>query len=696
MRRPLVVWLAFAACALTGFAVLGWFSLEMVRLDRGAAQAREIAAREETVRLALWRMDSALASVHGLEAARAPTDYAPFVRVPKSFSAEFEPNPTETLLVPSPLLGFAPPFVRLHVQLESSGSLTSPQVPEGPARLAALRAGLALGSLEPASVRLEHLRQGSAASALVAALESESPDSMAASQLSTDAVAAPAAGEPSPPLASADAGESAVAQQLAPQAERQAFVELRKSQAEQQQRAGLADENYYTLNQPRMQRARKAEPSSAARSVAPAISRRESTEDTGEDAPSEGRALATAEASVPTAADAFADGEARPSTAVAKARRDHQTALHDEGDPVIAAGPLQVTWLDGELFLVRSVWGGSTVRAQAVWLDWPELRAWLLARISDLLPGAQLEPIAVTAPSTAEDAARRLAFLPVQLRAGPTTVADVPAWSPLRSSLALAWSLAAVGVAALALLLAGTLRLSERRGAFVSAVTHELRTPLTTFRMYTEMLSSGMVQEEARRRTYLDTLRKEAERLSHLVENVLSYARLERGRANRRIEETTPGDLFSRIEERLRQRAEQGGLTLAFTFEPGTETMPLHTDTTAVEQIVFNLVDNAAKYARRADGAGAIEIQIAEGARGRLVVRVSDNGPGITAGVRKRLFRPFSKSASEAAHSQPGVGLGLALSRRLARDELRGELALERTGPDGTVFRLELPLKRLR
>ena len=80
------------------------------------------------------------------------------------------------------------------------------------------------------------------------------------------------------------------------------------------------------------------------------------------------------------------------------------------------------------------------------------------------------------------------------------------------------------------MLLAGVVALSERRAAFVSSVTHELRTPLTTFRMYADMLARGMVPDAERRQQYLETLRTEAERLTHLVENVLSYARLERGR----------------------------------------------------------------------------------------------------------------------------------------------------------------------
>jgi signal transduction histidine kinase len=89
---------------------------------------------------------------------------------------------------------------------------------------------------------------------------------------------------------------------------------------------------------------------------------------------------------------------------------------------------------------------------------------------------------------------------------------------------------------------------------------------------------------------------------------------------------------------------------------------------------------------------GEITISVAKLASARLAFRVADQGSGLTNAARKRLFQPFSKSATEAAHTQPGVGLGLALCRRLARDELHGELALERTGSDGTVFRLELPV----
>ena len=96
--------------------------------------------------------------------------------------------------------------------------------------------------------------------------------------------------------------------------------------------------------------------------------------------------------------------------------------------------------------------------------------------------------------------------------------------SPIFLSLGIAWACVLLAATAVAGLLAGVMRLSARRASFVSAVTHELRTPLTTFQMYAEMLADGMVPEESKQKEYLATLRAEAGRLIHLVENVLAYA----------------------------------------------------------------------------------------------------------------------------------------------------------------------------
>jgi signal transduction histidine kinase len=118
----------------------------------------------------------------------------------------------------------------------------------------------------------------------------------------------------------------------------------------------------------------------------------------------------------------------------------------------------------------------------------------------------------------------------------------------------------------------------------------------------------------------------------------------------------------------------------------------VNTDPAAVEQILFNLVDNACKYAACSESKLIrIAPERVSGRSGWIGLRISDDGPGISKQARKRLFQPFSKSATEAAHSAPGVGLGLALSRRMARD-MGGDLRLDDTQPGASfVLQLESP-----
>jgi signal transduction histidine kinase len=229
--------------------------------------------------------------------------------------------------------------------------------------------------------------------------------------------------------------------------------------------------------------------------------------------------------------------------------------------------------------------------------------------------------------------------------------------------------------------------LSERRGTFVSAVTHELRTPLTTFRLYTEMLDEGMVPNPDTQRDYLKTLRAEADRLGHLVENVLAFARLERGSAGDRREALPPAEMLKQIVPRLKLRATQAGMDLVVS--PCDCHEPIRADLSVVDQILSNLIDNAIKYA----GCAAdrrIHLDFAPVGRWLTLV-VRDHGPGLPPRAIRRLFRPFSKSAHDAAQSAPGVGLGLALSRRLAR-ALGGDLRLQANGPMGAWFALTIPL----
>lgn len=339
-------------------------------------------------------------------------------------------------------------------------------------------------------------------------------------------------------------------------------------------------------------------------------------------------------------------------------------------------------WADGELLLARKITLDGAPMLQACWLDLPAIRKELLGSVAELLPNAELKP----ASSPAVEQTHLLASLPLELIPGELPAAWEASPSPMQLALIAGWTAFALAAAAVGILLWGVVSLSERRASFVSAVTHELRTPLTTFRLYSEMLSEGMVPDEPSRHRYLQTLRTEADRLMHLVENVLAYARLERGRIDKRIVPVAVQSLLERCQPRLAARAEQAGLSLAVDCDPHTMRSVVMADASAVEQILFNLVDNACKYAVSAPDR-TLKLSASD-EPGHVTICLQDGGPGIRAEEQGKLFSPFHKTAHEAAETAPGVGLGLALSRRLAR-AMGGDLLLKNSAT-GARFAIKL------
>ncbi|MBW7906097.1 MAG: HAMP domain-containing histidine kinase [Phycisphaerae bacterium] len=594
------IWLAFAASALLVFAAMGWLTASALRLERAEAAARQQAQLEESVRLALWRMESFVAPLISREAARPYFHYSSLYSIERAYSHMWEDADYGDLLVPSPLMQPLGPEVLLHFQLDGEGRLTSPLVPPPPLRKLAENAGLDPQRVETARQRLAALDQRLDRAELLA-------------RLPAPASAAPPAvvrlDLPAPPPQLAQRGQSA---QTFDYQQQRGQTEL---EARQRAFGNL-------LNQP----------------------------------------LEGAPADAP--------------------RGD----LHE--------GALAALWAGEALLLARRVRIEGRELVQGCWLNWDALRELLTREVADLLPAARLEPV----PDEPVNAAtRRLATLPVRLDAGPLAPADVEPASPVRLALLAAWTCLALAVGSVALLLHGALLLSERRAAFVSAVTHELRTPLTTFRLYADLLAREAGGAE-QRRGYVETLQREALRLSHLVENVLVYARLERGRQPAHAETLTLCELVERLRPRLADRAAQAGLALAPHVCEADAQRAIAVDAAAVEQIVFNLVDNACKYAGPSATERTIRLTAQAGRSETVELRVQDHGPGIGDAERARLFRPFHKSAREAAHSAPGVGLGLALSRRLAR-ALGGDLLLEAQldahvgAARGACFVLRLPAR---
>jgi signal transduction histidine kinase len=595
VRRPWQSWLLFAAGLVVLLAAMGWVTVTALRLDRAEAAAREQAALEENVRLALWRMDSLLAPIVAREGARPYFVYAPLYIEDRPYGRMTgDPLPGDEM-VPSPLLGATPERVLLHFQLDEFGLVSSPQVPTPGHRELAGAGGVSLQAVAAHGQTLSRLAGSLDRPALLAAL--------------------PAAGEELPVPASG----SVVRVTAGPEVQQ---AEVR----------GKADWNarQNVANQAKVMQQK-----------------------------------ATQEIYSKKGAPLLREIEPGPLAEVSE-------------------GLMTPLWSGETLLLARRVKVGVREYVQGCWLDWPALREELLASVGDLLPGADLVPAA----GAEGEESRMLAALPVRLVPGEPPRIPGSAFSPIRAALVLAWICVLLAAGSVGFVLFGALSLSERRGAFVSAVTHELRTPLTTFRMYSEMLDEGMVRDEEKRGEYYRTLRGEADRLGHLVENVLAYSRLEGGKGAGRLESVTLEGIVARVRERLEGRATEDGMELAVEGLEEAGAATVRADVSAVEQVLFNLVDNAAKYAARA---GDRRIHLTAGAGGgRPSLRVRDHGPGLTPAEGRRLFQPFSRPAGAEAAAPPGIGLGLALSRRLAR-AMGGDLALDPGVGEGAAFVLTLP-----
>jgi signal transduction histidine kinase len=359
--------------------------------------------------------------------------------------------------------------------------------------------------------------------------------------------------------------------------------------------------------------------------------------------------------------------------------------------PVWLPSPEQPEWL----FMVRGAKVGGKPVYQGFAIDWPKLQVLLKEEVADLFPDARMVPLAQGEPPHPD---RAMTALPVEFdpvveplpeQPAPVDPSSVPpaGWTGLRIGLAIAW--AAVLVALIAVGLGGwtLLDLSERRIRFVSAVTHELRTPLTTLRLYLDLLSSGLVNDEQQKTEYLTTLNAEADRLHRLIGNVLDFARLEKSRPAVEKQSAPIAGLLDQLDRNWHERCAAAGKDLVVDNRlPAAATVT--TDPGMVEQVVGNLIDNAQKYSR--DATDPRIVLRALDAGGRLAIEVEDRGPGVTSGEKCHIFRAFRRG-HDADVKAGGVGLGLALATRWAQ-LLGGRLSVgEGEGGIGACFRLEMP-----
>jgi two-component system phosphate regulon sensor histidine kinase PhoR len=229
-------------------------------------------------------------------------------------------------------------------------------------------------------------------------------------------------------------------------------------------------------------------------------------------------------------------------------------------------------------------------------------------------------------------------------------------------------------------------RLSALKSDFVANVSHELKTPLSLVRMFGELLLSGRVASDEKRREYLQIIVNESERLTALIENVLDFAKFERGKSAFEFREGDVGQAVARAADVYRYRAEREGVEVDVTVDPNLPVTLF--DERALELLLMNLLDNALKYAKEGK---RVLIEVRAG-KGGLEIRVKDKGPGIPAAERRRIFDRFVRGSAGAEKQVRGSGIGLALVKHIAESH-GGKAWVESELGEGSTFIVTLPVR---
>jgi two-component system phosphate regulon sensor histidine kinase PhoR len=224
-------------------------------------------------------------------------------------------------------------------------------------------------------------------------------------------------------------------------------------------------------------------------------------------------------------------------------------------------------------------------------------------------------------------------------------------------------------------------RLSNLKSDLVANVSHDLKTPLSLVRMFGELLQSGRVESLEKRQQYLQIINTESERLGSIIDNLLDFSQAERGRVSYSFDRADLGALVDRVVEAARMRA--GKVEFRVKIEPN---LPLvMVDERAMDVAVTNLLDNALKHAPEGR---RVDVTLRRAGR-KLELRVTDQGPGIPAEDRKRIFERFVRGKAATEARIRGSGIGLALVKSIAEAH-GGKTWVESAKPTGSTFVLSV------
>jgi signal transduction histidine kinase len=226
--------------------------------------------------------------------------------------------------------------------------------------------------------------------------------------------------------------------------------------------------------------------------------------------------------------------------------------------------------------------------------------------------------------------------------------------------------------------------LARLKSDFVSNVSHELRTPLSLIRLYAETLEMGRLTSAEKHREYYTIIRKESERLTSLINNILDFSRIEAGRKEYDFRETDLRELVHNTLDSYRYQIEQNG----FIFEEKVDDVPpMRVDREAMSRSLLNLVNNALKYSQDRKYIGVNLYR----QNGEVKLEVVDHGIGIPDQEQNKIFEKFYRVGDPLVHNTKGSGLGLSLVRHIVQAH-GGQVYVDSTPGRGSKFTITLPL----
>jgi signal transduction histidine kinase len=227
--------------------------------------------------------------------------------------------------------------------------------------------------------------------------------------------------------------------------------------------------------------------------------------------------------------------------------------------------------------------------------------------------------------------------------------------------------------------------LAKLKSDFVSNVSHELRTPLSLIRLYAETLEMGRLKSPEKYQEYYCIIRKESERLTSLINNILDFSRIEAGRKEYDFRETDMRELVRNTLESYRFQIEQNGF--AFEEKIAEDVPALRVDREAIARSLLNLVNNALKYSQDQKFIGVNLFRD----NGSVKLEVVDHGIGIPVTEQNKIFEKFYRVGDPLVHNTKGSGLGLALVRHIVQAH-GGEVVVDSAPGRGSKFTIALPV----